>query len=84
MGATSTLSSTIVYHMLPGCKGRHANLAGQHQKKWQQNKAIPTGISDPIAETYIPGCVNRVQIESLFSVDSVSKGVIGRLLLSRC
>ena len=32
-GATSTLSSTIVYHMLPGCKGQHANLAGQHQKK---------------------------------------------------
>ena len=32
-GATSTLSSTIVYHVLPGCKGQHANLAGWHQKK---------------------------------------------------
>ena len=43
-----------------------------------------TGVSDPIAETYIPGCVNRVHIESLFSVDSVSKGMIGRVLLTRC
>ena len=84
MGATSTLSSTIVYHMLPGCKGWHANLAGQHQKKYQQNKPIPTGISNPIAEMYIPRCVNRVQMESVFSVDSVSKGMIGRLLLSKC
>ena len=32
-GATSTLSSTIVYHMLPDCKGQQTNLAGQHQKK---------------------------------------------------
>ena len=32
-GAASTLSSTIVYRMLPGCKCQHANLAGQHQKK---------------------------------------------------
>ena len=44
---------------------------------------MPTGVSDPIAEMYIPGCVNRVQIESLFSVDSVLKGIIGRVLLSR-
>ena len=42
------------------------------------------GISDPIAEMYIPGCENRVQMEPLSSVDSVSKGMIGRLLLSRC
>ena len=62
MGATSTLSSTIVYHMLPGCKGQHANLAGQHQKKYQQNNPSPTGISDPIAVTYIPGYKNRVQM----------------------
>ena len=84
MGAASTLSSTIVYYVLPGCKGWHANLAGQHQEKEQQNKPIPTSISDPIAETYIPGCVNRVQIESFFLVDSVLKGIIGRVLLSRC
>ena len=70
--------------MLPGCKGQCSNLAGQHQRKKQQNKPIPTGISDPIAETYIPGCANRVQTESLFSVDFVSKGMIGRVLLSRC
>ena len=35
-GAASTLSSTIVYHMLPGCKGQYANLAGWHQKKPQK------------------------------------------------
>ena len=41
-------------------------------------------ISNPIAEMYIPGCANRVQMESVFSVDSVLKGMIGRVLLSRC
>ena len=51
MGATSTLSSTIVYCMLPGCKGQCANLAGWHQKKYQQNNPIPTGMIDPKAET---------------------------------
>ena len=84
MGATSTLSSTIVYHMLPSCKGQCANLAGQHQKKEQQNKPSPTGISDPIAEMYIPGCANRVQIKPVCSDGSLSKGMIGRVLLSRC
>ena len=84
MSATPPLSSTIVYHMLPGCKGQHANLAGQHQKKYQQNKPIPTGISDPIDETYIPGCVNRVQRESVFPVYSVLKGMTGMALLRRC
>ena len=80
MGATYSLSSTIVYCMLPGCKGWLANLAGQHQKKYEQNKPSPTGISDPLAETYIPGCANRFQMESVFSVDSVSKVMIGRVL----
>ena len=73
MGATSTLSSTIVYHLLPGCKGQHTNLAGQHQKKSQQNKPSPTGISNPIAETYIPGCENRVQMEPVCSADSIKR-----------
>ena len=45
---------------------------------------IPTVISDPIAETYIPGCANRVQMVIVFSVDSVLKGMTGRVLLSRC
>ena len=38
--------------MVPGCKGWHANLTGQHQKKWQQKIPNPAGISDPIAITY--------------------------------
>ena len=84
MGATSTLSSTIVYHVLSGCKGWCTNLAGWHQKKYQQSKPSPTGISDPRAEMYIPRCANRVQREPVFSIDSVSKGMIGRVLLSRC
>ena len=83
MGATSTLLSTIVYCMLPGCKGWHANLTGWHQKR-SKNKPSPTGISNPIAETYIPGCENRVQMEPVCSVDSLSKGMIGRVLLIRC
>ena len=89
MGATSTLSSTVVYCVLPGCKGWCTNLAGQHQKKSQQNKPIPTGISDPIGGTHIPGCVNRVQMESVFPDDSVLKGMVGwscisLLLFPRC
>ena len=72
MGDTSTSSSTIVYCMLPGCKGWHTNLAGQHQKKQQQNKPNPAGISNPITVTYIPVCENRVQMESACSVDSLS------------
>ena len=65
--------------MLPGCKGWHANLAGWHQKKQQQNKPSPTGISDPIAVRFIPGCENRVQVEPVCSVDSlfISKVMIG-------
>ena len=72
--------------MLSGCKGQFANLAGWHQKKLQQNKPNPAGISDPIAVIYIPGCKNRVQMELVCSVDSlsISKGMIGRVLSSRC
>ena len=49
MGAASTLSSTIVYHIEPDSKGPHANLAGRHKKKWQQYIPNPACISDPIA-----------------------------------
>ena len=86
MGATSTSSSTIVYHVLPGCKGQCANLAGQHQKEVAKNKPNPAGISNPIAVTYIPWCENRVKMDPVCSVDSlsISKGMIGRVLLSRC
>ena len=85
MGATSTSSSTIVYHVLPGCKGWHVNLAGQYQMKQQQNKPNPAGICNPIAVMYIPVCENRVQMESVSYVDSlsISKGIIGSVLLSR-
>ena len=64
--------------MLPGCKGWHANLAGQHQKKLQQNIPNCAGISDPIAVTYISACENSVQIKSVSSVNSsaVFKGVM--------
>ena len=72
--------------MLPGCKGQCTNLAGWHQKKQQQNKPNPGGISNPIAVAYIPVSENGVQIESVCSVDSLSilKGTIGRVLLTRC
>ena len=70
--------------MLPGCKGRHANLAGQHQKKYQQNILIPTGISNPKAETYIPGWVNTLYRESVSSDGLVLKGVRCNELLRRC
>ena len=40
-----------IYCMVPGVKGQHANPAGQHQKKKQQNIAKPAGISNPIAIT---------------------------------
>ena len=78
MGATSTSSSTIVCCMLPDCKGQCTNLAGQHQKKKQQNNPNPTGMSNPIAVTHISVCKNSVQIKSVSSVDSsvVSKGMI--------
>ena len=49
MDAASTLSSTVVYHVEPGCKDQHTNLAGQHQKKYQQNIPNPAGMSNPIA-----------------------------------
>ena len=86
MGATSTSSSIIVYCVLPGCKGWHTNLAGWHQKKLQQNKPNPAGMSDPIAVMYIPVCENRVPIELVCSVDSssISKGMIDGVLLSMC
>ena len=86
MSATSTSSSTIIYHVIPGCKGRHANLASQHQKKYQQNIPSPAGISDPIAVTYIPVCENSVQIESVCPVDSsaVLKGVMCLVPLMIC
>ena len=54
MGAASTLSSTIVYHIEPYCKGQCANLAGWYQKKYQQNIPNPRGMSDPIAIIYTP------------------------------
>ena len=43
-----------------------------------QDNPNPACISDPIAVTYIPACKNRVQIESVSSVDSsfISKGII--------
>ena len=47
-GATSTLSSTIVYHVEPDCKGQYANLAGWHQKMQQQNIPNPAGMRDAI------------------------------------
>ena len=40
-------------------------------------------INNPIVETYIPGCENRVQMEPVCLIDSLSKGMIGRVLLSR-
>ena len=86
MGATSRSSSTIVYYMLPGCKGQCTNLAGQHQKKEQQNIPNPASISKSIAAVYIPVCENSVQIESVSSVDSsvVSKGMICWVPLMIC
>ena len=41
-------------------------------------------MSDPIAEMYIPGCENRVQMELVFSDDSVLKGTTDMVLLRRC
>ena len=41
-------------------------------------------LSNQIAETYITGCVNRVQMESVFPDDSVLKGMSGMVLLGRC
>ena len=49
MGAASTLSSTIIHHVEPDCKGWLPNLAGWHQKMQQQNIPNPAGMSDPIA-----------------------------------
>ena len=42
-------------------------------------------MSNPITVPYIPVCENRVQMESVCSVDSLSilKGIIGRILLSK-
>ena len=51
MGTASTLSSRIVHHIEPDCKGWHANLADQHQENKQQNIPNPTGMSNPIAIT---------------------------------
>ena len=86
MGVASTSSSKIVYCVLPGCKGQCANLAGQHQKKEQQNIPNPAGISDPIAIMYIPVYKNSVQIASVSPVDSsaVSKGIMCWVLLIMC
>ena len=70
--------------MLPDCKGRCANLAGWHQKKYQQNNPIPTGMSDPKAEMYIPRWVNTLHRESVSSDGSVLKGVRCNELLRRC
>ena len=84
MGVTATLSSTIVYHMLPDCKGRHTNLAGWHQKKYQQNNPIPTGIGDSKAETYIPGWVNKFHRVFVSSDGFMLKGVRCKELFRRC
>ena len=84
MGASSTLSSTIVYRVLPDCKGQCANLAGQHQMKWQQNNPIPTGISYPKAETYIPGWVNKFHRVFVSSDGFMLKGVRCKELFRRC
>ena len=35
--------------MEPDCKGQHASMAGQYQKKYQQNIPSPGSISNPIA-----------------------------------
>ena len=72
--------------MLPSCKDWHTNLAGQNQKKNKKNKPNPAGMSDPIAVTYILVCENRVQMESVCSVESlsISKGIIDEVLFSMC
>ena len=70
--------------MLPDCKGWHANLAGRHQKKWQQNNPIPTGISNPKAEMYTPGQVNKFHRESISSDGFVLKDVRCKELFRRC
>ena len=51
MGAAFTSSSTIVCHVEPDYKGWHANLAGQLQRKKQQNIPNPAGMSNPTAIT---------------------------------
>ena len=51
MGVASTLSSTIVYHIEPDCKGQCANLAAQHQKKQQLIIPNHAGMGNPIAIT---------------------------------
>ena len=84
MGASSTLSSTIVYCVLPDCKGQHTNLAGQHQKKKQQNNPTPTGKIEPKAETYIPGWVNSFHKVLVSSDGCMLKGVNCKELLRRC
>ena len=72
--------------MVPGCKGQCANLAGQHQKKYQQNIPNPAGISNPIAITKIPVWENSIQIDTVSPVDSSGdvKGVIGVMPLIMC
>ena len=49
-------------------------LIWQANTKRSNNKISlnPAGMSNPIAVTYIPVCENRVQIESVCSVDSSS------------
>ena len=60
-------------------------LIWQPDTKRSNNKIIliPAGINDPIAVMYIPVCENRVQIESVSSVDSssMSKGICWVLLM---
>ena len=60
MDAAFTSSSTIVCHEEPDQKGQHDKMAGQHQKKKQQNVPSPAGISNPIAVLYIPVWENSV------------------------
>ena len=50
--------------MVPGCKGQHATLAGQHQKKQQQNIPNPAGVSDIITIKWMPLCktVSRLNL----------------------
>ena len=84
MGASTTLSSTIAYCVLPDFKAQHANLAGWHQKKYQQNNPTATGKIKSKAETYISGWVNSFH-KVLVSPDGcVLEGVNYKELLRRC
>ena len=70
--------------MFPDFKGQCADLAGQHQKKEQQNNPIPSIINGPKAEMYTAGWVNIFH-RVLVSPDSfILKGVMHKELFRRC